>query len=221
MAKALQLIVLLCAVIWRASSQIEPQVEDDKDIFFNSTNYEEAKRQAKENAVQICFKICPNHTQQIKEKLEEFKKCSEKINEDNMTLCDVVKQNLKSCIVPVIDLFESCVSKKARGMPTYALLTTQNLVNYICDSNGAHVLELGNNCLLKKKHPYSRTCIRQLNKELKKYDYDNLPEKNVICLFLDQFQDCFKTHVRNACQDSTTRDAYSGLYDNFLCTKKR
>ncbi|XP_066150756.1 uncharacterized protein [Euwallacea fornicatus] len=218
MTKFFQFIVLACAVIWRVSSQIEPE-EDDKNIFFNSHNYHKAKQQAKDNAVQFFFKICPNHTPQIKDKLKEFQTCSEKINEDDMMLCKVVEQNLKNCSTPLINFFEACVPKQAKGIPTYLLDIIQKLVRYVCASNGAHILELENPCILSTKQLYSRTCIRKLKEELEMYNYENLPEKTAICLFLDQFTDCFNTHVQKSCQDSTTREAYIGLYQNFLCTK--
>lgn len=55
-------------------------------------------------------------------------------------MCEVIEENLKTCAVPTFNLFETCVPKEAKGLPTYMLKTTRAIVKYICNTDGAHLL---------------------------------------------------------------------------------
>lgn len=56
------------------------------------------------------------------------------------TLCSILKTSMSKCISPLIDFMENCLPERSRDIPVYVTKVFQSLNEYLCRSDGEHLL---------------------------------------------------------------------------------
>lgn len=66
--------------------------------------------------------------------------CINNIDLDTETLCSSVKSHAVECTQPAVDLFEECLPKESKEIPSFVVKLLMALSDYLCKSDGEHLL---------------------------------------------------------------------------------
>ncbi|KAH1017358.1 hypothetical protein HUJ05_008008 [Dendroctonus ponderosae] len=208
----LRLLALFIAALAMGKTQVQAE-----NLLLGDENYTSKIHEMKGSARELMRSICPKNAANLETKLNDSFTCIEEIDDNENMMCDVLLQT-KTCIKPLIDSMEHCVSPAEKGIYTYVMNTIYAIFKYVCHLDGEHFFELTNPCILKRSHPTFRRCMFKLKHQKAKYSLQNIPEKTELCLFVQEFKSCFETNLHSSCKSPVTREALMGLYNNLLLT---
>lgn len=66
--------------------------------------------------------------------------CNNDLDLDTETLCSSIKNHAVECTKPFVDLFEECLPKESKGIPSFIVKLLMALSDYLCKSDGEHLL---------------------------------------------------------------------------------
>lgn len=66
--------------------------------------------------------------------------CAGEIEIESLTLCHILQNEVPRCIQHVARMLDDCLPERSHGIPDLALSTMNSTVNYMCGTDGEHLL---------------------------------------------------------------------------------
>ncbi|XP_057669967.1 uncharacterized protein LOC130902127 [Diorhabda carinulata] len=200
------LTISICGVTFGLSSEesVDERVQLMKDYFKNRVQIQNVRKKFES--------ICPNYGHKFELALLKVQTCEGLIDKnEEETVCSGIKNHLEECTQPIVAVLEDCLPEKSKELPRFTVKTAVELSNYICKSDGEHIFELSNPCIMDQNFRLNR-CILKTRSRLQQY-VNSTPSKSEICEFIKSMRQCFKRHVDLSCNNVITRDSFIGLFD--------
>ncbi|XP_066253278.1 uncharacterized protein [Euwallacea similis] len=202
-------VVLILAALGAANGHLSPDSEELQHQLTMKIIREQIRSQiAIENARSKLDIICPGYGNKFENVTMEIADCAESIDEENETICSMMKNNLEKCMQPLVKLFEECLPERSRRVPAMLVKMILSSLNYVCKTNGEHLLELQNQCFRTPTIKLKR-CIRKIETTRQKYIRSNrYPSAEEICDLLEEMKPCLTSHLQTSCNHPITREAF-------------
>ncbi|KAH1001359.1 hypothetical protein HUJ05_010883 [Dendroctonus ponderosae] len=132
----LRLLALFIAALAMGKTQVQAE-----NLLLGDENYTSKIHEMKGSARELMRSICPKNAANLETKLNDSFTCIEEIDDNENMMCDVLLQT-KTCIKPLIDSMEHCVSPAEKGIYTYVMNTIYAIFKYVCHLDGEHFFAL-------------------------------------------------------------------------------
>ncbi|XP_066150419.1 uncharacterized protein [Euwallacea fornicatus] len=151
---------------------------------------------------------CSGYLNRLENAIMALYECSESIDMENETICSAFNGNFEKCTQPTVQVFEECLPKKSRKIPSMVVRMGLKSMKYICKTNGEHLLELKNRCFTTPTIQLIK-CMKKFETTKEKYMGSNsyISAKEV-CELLEKLKPCLISHLQISCRHPTTREAF-------------
>lgn len=82
--------------------------------------------------------ICPGQEEKLRQSLVELQKCDDSVD-NSLTICESIQTSVLNCTKPLLDVLDSCLPAKAKGLPTLGVQSLVSVSNYLCKLNGESI----------------------------------------------------------------------------------
>ncbi|CAH0554586.1 unnamed protein product [Brassicogethes aeneus] len=154
--------------------------------------------------------ICPGYSDRIIETVKNASVCFNEHRSEE-TMCSLIKKYQSKCFSPFYETFKECLPEENKFIPEFVGKTMSRVLDFACHTDGEHIFELGNTCIMNINRKTER-CIRMVQSKVEQYETKK-PTKTDLCSTASSLKGCFLSHINSACNNEITRQSYIGLYD--------
>lgn len=156
--------------------------------------------------------ICPGYAEPVENATLKAISCFELLDEESETACSLVKNSFKTCISPIVNVFEECLPATGKQLPNFAVDAVLAVSEHICRIDGEHIIELSNKCFRNVNYR-TQKCIKRNQAKVQQYLRDKkFPSVQETCELMDSNKACLDSHLASACGNSITREAFLDVF---------